>query len=528
MAGVERWIAGEDAGRYRDALAIVLPAGLPAAFLQTSSDPLESLVHRWSRTHGPFLAAPVAARWGLPTAAVEVTLRALEARGLVLQGAMLPGTAGVEWCDPDVLRRLRQRSLATLRSEIAPVDPEVYGRFLPQWHGISVVGGHGGFVRLQEVLAQLEGVPLPYSILESEILPARIIDFQPRMLDELGAMGGVVWIGRGALGPKDGRIALYRRNRVPLLVDVPTELPAQGTLQERIYTHLTTRGASFMVELQTAIDGVSLTDLTSALWDLVWMGLVTNDTFLPLRNFVTKKGTPTRTTLRGRDNGRTTWSVGGRWSAVATLIGKPPDPTLRAHARATLLLERYGVASAAAAQADGIPGGFSAVYPVFRAMEDAGRARRGFFVDGLGGAQFALSGAVDRLRASRQAEDGAIVLPAADPANAWGVLIPWPTRPVEGPKPRRVAGAQVVLVGGLPVLFVDKGEKSWITLPAAEDLAVLARAVTAWIERPGGRRFKTFRIDKIDGMVATESPLVDAFLEAGFVAGYQCLERPVK
>jgi ATP-dependent Lhr-like helicase len=531
LGGHPRWLAVEDAGRYRDALGAVIPGGLPAVFLESPPDPLEGLLHRWARTHGPFLAAPLAKRWGLPVPAVEAVLRALESRGVLIHGAMRPGGTDPEWCDPDVLRRLRQRSLAALRHEIAPVEPEVYARFLPRWHGIGST--RGGLPRLREVIEQLEGVPLPYSVLEAELLPARVPDFRPQMLDDLGAMGFVVWIGAGGLGPKDGKVALYRRERVPLLLD-PPDGEVEDPVQRAILAHLTSRGASFLTELQIAVDtalpkepgvrlapasfrrpgtpgapSTGLADLQAALWALAWDGRITNDTFLPLRSLVSRKAS-------GKDK---LTAAGGRWAAVAGLVGAPPDATLRAHARANALLERYGVATAAAAHADGLPGGFQAVYPVLRAMEDAGRARRGLFVDGLGGAQFALAGAVDRLRACRAPDESALVLSATDPANPWGSLVPWP-----GTRARRVAGAQVVLVGGQPAVFVEKGEKSWATFPAAEDRATLVRAITAWLDRPG-RKLKAVRIDTIDGEPAPNSPHAPAFAEAGFARGYQSLER---
>ncbi|MFT4628524.1 MAG: ATP-dependent Lhr-like helicase, partial [Myxococcota bacterium] len=279
VAGVERWIAVEDAGRYRDALGVVLPPGLPAVFTEAVPDALETLMLRYARTHGPFRAQAPAERFGLPVGAAAAVLRSLEARDLVLSGAIRPGGHSDEWCAPEVLRRLRRKSLAALRNEIAPVEAEVYARFLPEWHGLD--SKRGGHPRLQEVVDQLEGLPLPWSALETEVLPARIVGWNPRLLDELGAMGAVVWIGRGALGPKDGKVALYRRERVPLLVDLP-EVP-EGLLDDpsdpdapiraALLTHLEGRGASFLVELQRVAGNPALADVERALWDLAWAGL---------------------------------------------------------------------------------------------------------------------------------------------------------------------------------------------------------------------------------------------------------------
>ncbi len=524
VAGEERWIAGEDAGRYRDALGVVLPQGLPVAYLATPDAPLESLLLRYSRTHGPFLGVELATRYGLPQGAVDAVLRALEARELLLRGDLRPGGTETEWCDPEVLRRLRRRSLAALRKEVAPVDGDVYARFLMSWHGIG--SERGGPGRLAEVVDQLEGVPLPASMLETSILPRRIHGFTHDLLDQLGAMGQVVWIGCGALGPKDGRVALYRRERVAHLLEL-SELPegfldaetSRGALRNTLLEHLEQRGASFMVGLSQAVPDAPLTEVTAALWDLVWAGRVTNDTFGPLRAL---RSRTKRKTGRGVSR-RVGWSAGGRWSAVSELVGPRATDTERAHARASLLLERYGIATSAAAKADGLPGGFNAVYGVLRAMEESGRARRGWFVDGLQGAQFALSGAVDRLRACRGLDDTVVCLAATDPASPWGLLLPWPETSDRG-RPRRVVGAAVVLVGGQPVLFVEKGEKRWITFPAADDVSSLRRAIEGWLHSRGDR-WRTVRVDRIDGDDAVLHPQAALFEELGFAKGYKGLER---
>ncbi len=524
IAGRECWIAVEDAGRYRDALGVVLPPGLPAVFTAPVEGALESLLLRYARTHGPFRAERPAQRFGLPVGAVSAVLRALQAQDKLLSGAIRPGGHADEWCAPDVLRRLKRRSLAALRNEIAPVEAQVYARFLPAWHGLGAT--RGGHPRLQEVIDQLEGLPLPWSALDAEILPARVSGWQPRLLDELGAMGAVVWIGRGALGPKDGRVALYRRERVPMLVDPPE--PPDGLLDDdddpdvvvrrALLQHLEGRGASFLVELQRAADNAPLEDVERCLWDLAWAGLITNDTFQPLRALKSRR----RLSKRAR---RSVWSAGGRWSAVRQLVGEPPEETERALARARMLMERYGVASREAAKADGLSGGYSAVYPVLRSMEESGRARRGHFVEGLTGAQFALGGTIDRLRDARRVEleEEVRVLAAVDPAQPWGSLLSWPETSARG-KPRRVVGARVVSVGGAPVLYVGKGGRAVLTFPVARDDVILGRAVSAWLKAPSGRRL---RVRTIDGIVATEHPAASVFMKSGFVEGYQELELPL-
>jgi ATP-dependent Lhr-like helicase len=397
-----------------------------------------------------------------------------------------------------VLRRLRQRAIAALRDEIAPVEKEGFARFLLDWHGIGT--RRGGMPRLAEAIAQLEGIPLSHKVLVERVLPARIPDFLPRWLDDLGATGAIVWVGAGAAGPKDGRIALYRRERIGLLLDPPAWPDAwagtpEDALRRHVHEHLKRRGASFLAEI--APPGASAAAVSSALWDLVWAGIATNDTFGPLRALGTRKGQV---------------AAGGRWSLVEGLIGEV-SPTTRAHARATGLLERFGVAAPPLAAE--LPGGFTGVYDVYRAMEDGGRVRRGWFADGLGGLQFALPGVVDRLRGFRDADGSAAVVAATDPANPWGAAFDWPDVPAGAGRPRRVVGAEVVLVGGAPVLFVEKGERSVTVL----DPERFEPAIRAWLI---GRR--RARLDKINGVVATDSHFATALRGAGFAVGYESME----
>ena len=512
IAGEPRWIASEDATRYRDALGISLPPGLPAAFMASVEAPLESLIQRWARTHGPFHTEAVAGRFGVLPAATEAVLRGLELQGTLLRGEMRPGGVRREWCDPGVLRRLRRRSLAKLREEIAPVEPEVLARFLVSWHGLGT--DRGGYTRLQEAVAQLEGVPLPFSELESRLLPDRVRGFNSELLDRMGAMGEVVWVGRGALGTRDGRVALYRRDRVPELVDPPVPLEEPSPIHTAILDHLTERGASFLVELQHAAGEPPLKELVAALWDLVWGGLVTNDTFQPLRGL-------SATTRTGGRRSRRIQTVGGRWSVVSRLIGVGSSGTERAFARANLLLERYGVVGRQTASVEELPGGFTAVYPVLRAMEESGRIRRGYFVDGLGGAQFALPGAVDRLRGARPEHEDVSLVAATDPANAWGALLPWPATHDPASRIRREPGARVVLVGGVPALWLGRGARRMVVFSrAVSEPDRLEKAVEAI---RGSLGFKSLRIDTVDSLPALESPHLEALLSAGCSRDYKGL-----
>ncbi len=466
IAGEDRWIAVEDVARYRDGVGIAAPVGIPAAFLGPAVGAIDGLLARFARTHGPFLTPDPARRWGLPVGVVDDALERLLAAGSMLRGEFRPGGAEREWCDPEVLRLLRRRSLARLRREVEPVDPAAMARFLPEWQGVAAVGearsplrGSAALERLAEVVDQLAGLPIPASVLERDVLPARIAGYQPRLLDELGALGEVAWIGRGSLGRDDGRIVLVRPGRELLRptgspdgVEPPAE-PRHVAIRE----HLAARGASFYRELFAAARGNSDREVLDALWDLVWAGEVTNDTFAPLRALRWKRtgsggarragGRPGRLTALGPPE------AAGRWSLVAA-DATPASPTERLHARSLALLERHGVLTREAVATEGIDGGFAAVYPILRAMEESGRIRRGYFVDGLGAAQFALAGALDRLRAVREPADrpaaGTVhLLATADPANPYGAALAWPRRGETDRRPlQRAAGAYVVLVDG--------------------------------------------------------------------------------
>src|SRR5262245_63693405 len=292
IAGDERWLAIEDVARYRDAVGIAPPVGVPSAVLGPAANALEGLLARWARTHGPFLPPEPARRCGLPIGVVEDALERLLAAGSLLRGEFRPGGAEREWCDPEVLRLLRRRSLARLRREVEPVDPAALARFLPAWQGVAPAGeqrqalrGSAALERLAEVVDQLAGLPIPASVLERDVLPARVPGYQPRLLDELGAMGEVAWVGRGSLGRDDGRIALYRPGREAVQPAGPVDGVDRpgGPRHEKIREQLARRGASFYREIFAAAGGGSDRDVLDALWDLVWAGEVTNDTFAPLR-----------------------------------------------------------------------------------------------------------------------------------------------------------------------------------------------------------------------------------------------------
>jgi ATP-dependent Lhr-like helicase len=514
--GDERWIAVEDAGRYRDALGVALPVGVPHAFLEPVADPLGELVARYARSHGPFAAAAAAARFGLGVAVVEQALRRLEVDGRVVDGEFRPGGSGREWVDVEVLRRLRRRSLAALRREVEPVPPEQLARFGLAWQGLDdTVPGRPTLDGLLRVVEQLQGVPLPASALEAQILPARLPGYAPVLLDQLGAAGEVLWAGAGALGHADGWVVLALADQASLLLPDPPALQATP-LAQRLLDVLAGGGALFFRQLAEAVGTSDDTDVLLALWDLVWAGRITNDTLSPLRAMLHRRRRrprdgrarrPPRPTRFGPPAGA------GRWSLVP---GRAPDATRRLHAAATQLLMRHGVVTRGAVTAERVPGGFTGVYPVLKAFEEAGRCRRGYFVEGLGGAQFAHPGAVDRLRGLGPASGQVHVLAATDPANPYGAALPWPERGAldAGHRPGRKVGAIVVLVDGQLVFYVERGGRTLLSYrddealvePAADALAAAVRRGTL------GR----LEVQRADGAAVLETPVARALAQAGF------------
>jgi ATP-dependent helicase Lhr and Lhr-like helicase len=581
VAGQPMWAAIEDAGRLRDALGVPLPLGVPEAFTEPVADPLGDLVTRYARTHGPFAAATVAGRYGLGVAVVTMALRRLAAMGRVVEGEFLPagqagadglagGAGGTEWCDAEVLRLLRRRCLARLRREAEPVPPEVLARFLPAWHGISGPGvsepgpgASGSGVRgtrrradagaVLEVVERLAGAPVPASALETLVLPGRVPGYSPALLDELTSAGEVVWSGAGALPGGDGWVVLAPADSAPLMLPEPGEV-SMTLLHRAVLEVLGGGGAMFFRMLSdraAALVGSPALpgdrEVADAIWDLVWAGLLTNDTLAPLRVALSGQqrrapsaapaprrprpgpggrrygfGRPAMPTRTGPP------TVSGRWSL---LPGREPEDegraarngaqTVRAHALALTLLERHGVLTRGAVAAERIPGGFAAVYPVLRAMEEAGQCRRGYFVEGLGAAQFALPGAVDRMRALAGQEGaplGIALLAAADPAQPYGAALPWPERPGETPsshRPGRKAGALVVLADGALVLYVERGGKTLLTWTDDPELLRPGAAALAAGVRDGALGRLT--VERADGLtVGPDTPLTQALEAAGF------------
>jgi ATP-dependent Lhr-like helicase len=572
IAGEQRWIAIEDAGRVRDALGVALPVGVPEAFTEPVADPLGDLVLRYARTRGPFTAAAAAHRFGLGVAVVGAVLDRMTGAGTVVCGELRPvevGGGGTEYCHAEVLRRLRRTSLARLRAEVEPVEQAVLGRFLPAWHGIgfSDTGswdtpqdGSQPAQRLHSAptpddvlgaVEQLAGAPVPASALESLLLPARLPGYSPALLDELTTSGEVTWIGCGSLAGNDGWIALAPTDVADLVLPdleehlelTPTHRcvlralgwdPAGGPAVggALFFRELADRAGHYLRTDGQLVPGDA--DLLMVLWDLVWAGLLTNDSLAPLRALVSGRSAahrPRRSAPRGRyarmrlnqpsmPSRAGAPTAAGRWS-LAPLTQPPmprPDPTRRAHARAEVFLERHGVLTRGALDTERVTGGFAGVYKVLRAMEDSGRCRRGYVVEGLGAAQFAVPGAIDRLRALSQIsghDAAAIVLAAADPAQPYGAALPWP--PTVGEvrhRPGRKAGALAVLVNGAAAVYVERGGRSLLSF--TEDTETLRVAIRALADAVRKGWLGSLSVERADGSAAQGSVLARLFLDAGF------------
>jgi ATP-dependent Lhr-like helicase len=602
IAGVERFAAVEDAARLRDAIGVPLPMGVPLAFIEPVADPLGDLVSRYARTHGPFTATEAAARLGLGSAVVGTALKRLAADGRVVEGEFRPhaepgpgerasaappesdsgagldpvaeaaaasavasaatALAGSEWCDAEVLRKLRRRSLAALRAEVEPVDITAYGRFLPSWQHVRTPGAGRGQPALRGLdgiitaVDQLSGVPIPASAWEPLVLASRVSNYQPAMLDELMAAGEVLWSGAGALPGNDGWISLHLADSVELTLNPAPDFEP-GDAHRRLLDHLQANGGGYFFRQLTDIAGgmdavLGDQDVVSAIWDLAWAGRVTGDTFAPVRSLIAGGHTAHRQVARapraraprlsrlGRSHGTgllgspglsggrygsaggpapTPPLAAGRWSALPT---PELDPTIHARATAELLLDRYGVVTRGSVMAENILGGFGLMYKVLARLEEAGRCRRGYFIEHLGAAQFAVPATVDRLRSYTEdaqlakPEPVALALAATDPANPYGAALPWPAGNIEagsGHRPGRKAGALVVLVDGALVLYVERGGKTLLVF--TEDEAVLAASAGALVDVVKRGAVDKLVMEKVNGQGILDTPAASALTAAG-------------
>ena len=541
IAGERRYVAVEDVARYRDALGVPLPPGLPESLLEPVRDPAGDLALRHARSHGPFTVREIAARYGLGVNMAAALVLQLTAAGKLMEGEFRPGGSEREWIDPDVLRSLRRRSLARLRHEIEPVDADALGRFLVSWHGVG--SGRRGLEAVLDAIEQLQGAPVPASVLERELLPARVDDYTPGMLDMLMSAGEVVWVGVESLGEHDGRVALYltdhmQRLRPPVAVKPEVEGRAAEILE-----YLQEHGASFFSAIHDGTGGGFPTETVDTLWDLVWQGLVTNDTMQPLRAYARTEDTRrAKKRARGapfRSRRLVPPRAEGRWSRVGATRVTKSSGTDWAAAMAQQLLSRHGIVTRETVAAESVAGGFSAVYTVLKAMEDAGRIRRGYFVAGLGAAQFAMPAALDLLRSMRDVPETprTAVVAATDPANPYGAIVKWPDMstssestgasstgevPASGRGPTRTAGALVVVVDGHAAAYLRRGERELLLfLPESEPSRSrvgreAARMLLHLAATREGRR--GMLIAEINGVPAPAHPAARLFIEEGFAA----------
>lgn len=548
IAGEPRLVAVEDAGRVRDALGVPLPPGVPAAFVAKVPDALLDIVRRYARTHGPFTTAEVAKRYGISNATVEPVLQQLVGIGRIVEGGFRPSGVNREWIDVEVLRTIRRRSLARLRKEVEPVEQRTLARLFTRWQG--VVQPRRGLDALLDVIESLQGAALPASLLETEILPARILGYQSSDLDTLIAAGEIVWVGLEPLGERDGRIGLYLADKLALLwppdrVVISDGKQPDAPLNEReqaIIKYLQRNGASFFQPLHEGVGGGYPGETIEALWSLVWRGLVTNDAMNALRAYCDRPSSSRSTkqarrihNQQGFRSRRTTPPTAqGRWSLNAAAFAEtrttPAEQTVWSHAIAQQLLTRYGIVFRETAHAENLPGGFSAIYDVLKALEESGRIRRGYFAADLGATQFALPAAVDLLRSLRapaQEKHELVMLAATDPANPYGALLRWPPTPEEGSTLTRSVGARVVLVDGALTAYLRRGNPNLqVLLPDDEPArSQVARALAEFLaervqraENPEGRGRTSMLISSVNGVPVAEHPLARFLLDAGFQA----------
>ncbi len=541
------WVAVEDIGLLRDGVGVAVPVGVPGAFTESVTDPLGDLLGRYARTHGPFTTHDAAARFGLGLRVTADVLGRLAIDGRLIRGEFTSDADGDQWCDADVLKILRRRSLAALRAQVEPVSTAAYGRFLPSWQ--QVKSHNSGIDGLASVIDQLAGVPIPASAVEPLVFGQRVRDYQPAMLDELLAAGEVTWSGVGQIGGgpsgSDGWIAFHPAESAPLTLAAPTEIEFTDTHRAIMATLGSSGQAGGAYFFRQLADNPG-EELKQALWELIWAGWITGDTFAPVRAMLsgTRRSTGRRGAPAHRHRQRpprlsrysvahaqarsSEPTVAGRWSA---LPAAEPESTVRAHFQAELLLNRYGVLTKGAVGAEEVPGGFAMLYKVLTAFEDAGRCQRGYFVESLGGAQFAVASTVDRLRSyldgvdPERREYHAVVLAAADPANPYGAALPWPSRKVADEdathRPGRKAGALVAVVDGELAWFLERGGRSLLSF--TDDAEAHIAAASALADLVSSGRVGSLLVEKVNGVPVLEpgaegerATVQDALIGAGF------------
>jgi ATP-dependent Lhr-like helicase len=530
IAGQDMVAVTEDVPRLRDGLGIPVPPGVAASFTETSARPIEDLALRWARTHGPFVASTLARRYGLGLAVAEQACEALAAAGTVVSGSFVelavpvagalgpaaPATDRRQYCHARVLGLIKRRTLALLRKDVEPVEQAGYARFLTGWQGVDTRAR--GADAVLGVLEQLSGYPMPASAVESVILPARVAGYAPAMLDELIAAGEVAWVGDGPIGDSDGWVRWYLAGAEPH----PPRAEEPTARGQELFAALTGGGAYFFdALLPTGLLQLDRSAYIAALWDLVWSGLVTCDSFAAVRARTgggshrrpqrpparrTKTRLPGRPPRAVRNVSPTT---AGRWSLVPR---HPLPPAERLAADLFTQLDRYGVVTRGSVLTEDAQGGFGTTYRALSTLEESGQCRRGYFIEGLGAAQFALPGAVDRLRDSADEPEDvrAVVLAACDPANPYGAALPWPDR--EGHRPGRKPGALVVLVNGHLIFYVERGGRTLLSF--ADDLQRLDPAAVALASAVTRGHLGKVTVERADGGHVFGSAHVSQALQA--------------
>lgn len=578
MAQETRWAAIEDASRLRDALGVSLPTGIPAAFLQSIDAPLSDLLSRYARTHAIFTSEQMAKRFGLGVAITNEQLAHFRDRGRVLPcnitgdgelenetGALI--SAKRQWVWDEVFRRLRARSLQAAREATRPAAREAFVRLVLERQGVisdnagasrprlEAQGAFEGVEGVARVVEQLVGVALPASLWERQILPARVRDYGPAMLDELIATGEVLWAGHGALSDDDGLVSLHLREyageTLPL-TDNTSALSDLSPLQQVILGVLADGGAYFVRQLaplvqarQSTVSGHDLTaqlttaDVAQALWALAWQGYVTSDTWSSLRALKGARSSgrarPPRAARQRRQivgwvpvwqPAKTESAQAPRYSEAALvgrwalLAAEPVNSTVRALTLMENVFDRYGLISRGVALAEQTPGGYQALMAVLRPMEDAGRILRGRFVTGLGAAQFADKTTIERLRELASAVSGepeAVALSALDPANPYGGILHWPSHP-SGIRPARRGGAMVVICNGKLTCYLTQSGRQLLTFLEKHDVAAggLAGGLRALAYALKRENRRIFTLEEVDGRPAGSSAAAQALSAAGF------------
>ncbi len=470
-----------DAPLLRDGLGVPVPPGV-AAQVATIPDALQQLVGRWVRTRGPFTLRDLADAFGLAVGAAYEPLHRLIDQDKVIPGHYRQGVDEEEYVAAEVLRIIRSRSLAAARAQTQPVTQSAYGRFLPAWHNVSASGVRPalrGADGVFTVLEQLAGVRLPASAWESHILPSRVGDYSPVMLDELTASGEILIVGAGKAGARDPWIMLLPADYAEQLLPQAEE-PQLSLTQSQVMERVRGGGGYLFSDLLGPLDERTTTsdELREAMWDLVEAGCLSPDSFAPIRaRLAGGKGKSAHRTRRRPQrsrirSGRTSFAnttppdMVGRWAATPRA---DTDATRRSVALGESLLDRYGVVTRGSVVAEDILGGFALAYKTLSGFEESGKALRGYLIEGLGAAQFSTPATIDRLRGHADSDDvigwpsgtrepDVYVLAATDPANPYGAALPWPTQ-----GPTRAAGAIVVLIDGLLAAHITRGGKTMTT-----------------------------------------------------------------